>query len=139
MTTSKFKNSNSKFFKASIENAQLYLQNTVVEDYNELFTICCSKGYLDHAKLLLAEKTIDIHSTNDYPFRICCINGHLKMVEWFLTLQKQHGIINVDLDFLFSQACRGGHLEIAKLLLDGFKTYDIYSHNPLQRRCQEAN
>lgn len=87
----------------------------VDEDSDDL-CICFASmnGSLEIVKLLL-KKGANIHSNNDYAFRLACTNGHLEVVKFLVS---EGADINCNVKTCLGEALRKKNFEIAKFLLD---------------------
>jgi ankyrin repeat protein len=58
---------------------------------------------------------VDIHAMDDFAFRKACMNGHIEIARWLVSLG---GVdIHEEYDDAFRMACRNGHMEIARWLV----------------------
>jgi len=58
---------------------------------------------------------VNIHTDNDYAFRLSCAHMHKEIAEWLVSL----GGVNIHAkdDYAFRYCCERGYLEIAKWLV----------------------
>ena len=54
--------------------------------------ICCETGDLELLKILYTFPNIDVHTNNDYAFRLSCSNGHLYVAQWLCSIEPSYGI-----------------------------------------------
>jgi len=138
------------------ENADIfkYIVNDKIEDINDSrpgsnfgpssyatpLAIACKMGRLDFVRWLVEEKNADIMARGGMlgrPIQYACIGGHQAVVDYFVT-EKDLNYNNIEqkdesqqqriaqIKNLVVTACRGGNLDIVKLLVNekGFR-YDF--------------
>jgi len=72
--------------------------------------------------------TKDIHVDNEMAFRFSCINGHLHVVKFLLSLNQ--GIdVHIIREFVFRWSCLNGHLELVKFLWSLNLNINIHINN----------
>ena len=100
---------------------------------NAFFILACEKQYFTVAEWLYSKykENIDVHFDNEYIFRYACINGHLKLLKWFieLTIKDTSIDIHINDEDGFVNACICGHLHIMKYLFRLSQNYP--KENPI--------
>lgn len=91
---------------------------------NNVFCSTCWSGHLEIAKWLYSTGNVDIHTENDWSFRMSCENGKLEVAKWLYGL----GRIKCNCNETFVTVCREGHLEVAKWLFS-LGRVNIHSNN----------
>lgn len=91
------------------------------------YCLACKYNYPYVAKYILNKYSIDVHFHNDYPFRLSCIGGNLKLVEWHYSLIENKKNLYIS-EWGFSWACEHGRLEIAQYLYS-LNEINIRIHN----------
>ena len=84
--------------------------------FENVFSFCCTHGYLEIAQWLLETYPIYNSDVTDI-FSCVCMDGHLKVAKWLLEINSDIDISDDD-EWDFRWACELGHLEIAKWLLE---------------------
>lgn len=96
---------------------------------------CCKNGNLSFVKWLCS-KGVDIHFTDEIPFRIACDYGHMNVAKWIAESDYIDFSVHACGYEAFIFACKKGSLKIAKWIYDidddiPFEIYeDIYKHCP---------
>lgn len=112
--------------------------------HKEFFLNACKYGKLKWAKYLYYNYEIDIHSCNEYAFKISCCNGRLKIAQWLfdLSLDMKSPIdIHINGEDVFILSCKNGHLNIVKWLFNLSLTINspininIYDKYPYRLSC----
>jgi hypothetical protein len=82
------------------------------------FLGACKTGDIQTLRSLDYSK-IDIHAYDEWAFRYTCINSHLNIIQFLLTLEPKYGRINIHVkdEDAFRRACENGHLDIVQFLL----------------------
>ena len=79
----------------------------------------CQKGHLDVVQWLYFSRSTDIHSTNNYAFKLACEKGRLDLAKWLYHIDIGYYLSSDTLSFFgyaFDMACINGHLDVAKWL-----------------------
>lgn len=84
-------------------------------DLNDLFRICCEKGYGELVQYIYSIGDVDIHAKSEYAFRISCENGYINLAKWLWELDGKIDVHELS-NHAFNGACLHGHFEIAKWL-----------------------
>jgi ankyrin repeat protein len=75
---------------------------------------------------------INIHTHNEYGFRMACVGGHINVVKYLLNLYKintDYNKININIynESYFELICKNGHLNIIKYLINLHKINTDYN------------
>jgi hypothetical protein len=85
--------------------------------------LACLSGRLDIIHYMLTspelKQNVDIHSGDDFAFRMACKRGYLELVQYLLESPelKEHANIHVYKDIAFRQSAENGHYNISSYLL----------------------
>jgi hypothetical protein len=102
-----------------------------------LITLACRTGCREDVVRLLRvddddadpDRRIDIHVSDELPFRLACINGHREIVEILLGLGGDRYIdVHAVNEWAFRYTCFNGHLEVVEILLSlgGDRRVDVH-------------
>jgi ankyrin repeat protein len=82
------------------------------------FLEACKTGDITTLKSLDFSK-INIHAGDEWAFRLTCINGHLNIVKFLISLEPEYGRIDIHArdENAFRWSCYNGHLSIVQFLL----------------------
>lgn len=91
-------------------------------------------------KWSLIKPTINISYENDYAFRFACVEGHLGVAQWLLSIKPDINI-SANNEHAFKYTCFKGHLEVAQWLLSIKPDIDISVDNDVVFRfvCQTGD
>ena len=123
-----------------------YTEIDKLPELEKSFHNACVDGNLNQIKKLINSKKINIHCNNDAGFLLACSNGHLDIVDYFLTSPelKKHIDINTNDDMGFLNACFRGQLHIVKYLLTSpklnkYSNIHAYKDRAFEITCQHNN
>jgi len=83
------------------------------------FVNACSTGQLETAQCILQNNpTNDFYYKFQLAFNNSCINGHLNVAQWLLTLENNMIDVSFGQNYNFKWACGYGHLVVSQWLYD---------------------
>lgn len=101
------------------------------------FVDACREGHLETAQhILKTNPTHNFYYKFQIGFNYSCVNGHLDVAQWLLTVENNKIDISFDQNYNFKWACGNGHLDVAQWFYE--RVSQTLSDNEKYNLCKEA-
>ena len=93
-----------------------FAENICQDGKEEAFQYACSNGHLDIAKLIFNRFKMNIHYSDEWPFRSACNCGRMEIIKWLWEISNKTIDIRIMNDWAFNVACECEEYEVIEWL-----------------------